>query len=394
MTHPNCLHLRLLPCLGLLLCAATQAQAPMAAVPLTLAQAAALVGGPTLITLHVSGATVPQVFDAVIKQAGLMPVDTTHLGAAPGQTVTLDLDRVPFWKAVPLVAQQTHIGFAENGSRSDQTLLQPSFGGFDPMAGRVSAAGPFFVAAGSAQRSSMDSISYTNTGAGAPQDRQSLFFYLSLLVDPKIHLVPNTTRVTVLEATDENGKSLLETSPSESPVNTEARYVIGTGIKLASSAASRRIQRLRGAMHVTMVTKAETWEIANFETAAGAAKTIATADGPAQLALVSAQADGRGERATVTYKGPTLGLEFRSSSALLFGSLRVTDSQGNAALGFAGSVRGSGPNTDPAKTYTAEMSFAPRRPGALTPPLKLTWQLPVSVAPVDIPFEFTDLPLP
>lgn len=88
-----------------------------------------------MITLHVSGATIPRVFDAVIKQAGLTSVDTTRLGAAKDQQVTLDLQSVPFWKAVPLIAEQTNIGFSEVGPRSDQALLQPAYGGVNAMEG-------------------------------------------------------------------------------------------------------------------------------------------------------------------------------------------------------------------------------------------------------------------
>lgn len=262
------------------------------------------------------------------------------------------------------------------------------------MAGRVSAAGPFFIVAGSARRSSERHVSYTATGAGVRQSRENLTIFVTLLVDPKIHVVPGTCRMTVLEAADENGKSLLDAAPLDYAVNTDALYVIGTGINLSSSAVSGSVQRLRGILHITMVTKSETWEVPALEAAAGTAKTLTTTDGPEQLTVVSAQPQDRGYRVTLTYQGPTLGLEFRPASSLIFGALHLTDSLGNTVTGFTGSVRGSRADAGTNPTYTAEVTFSSQRPDRLTPPLKLTWQLPVSLAQVDLPFEFTNLPLP
>jgi hypothetical protein len=339
---------------------------------------------PTLITLHLKDAPAQTVVAEIAQQAH------TEVGAWPeyvwrnvNQKVTINADKQPFWTVMKDVCRQTHLVPEPMGgsSRNRITLMQRGNAwGNQP----TSSQGCYLVMAQSAQRN--HTVDYANGGNAQTNFNLSLRCY----IDPKVRIIRGSREAKIEEAVDDKGNSLAlpnhNFENSFTPpwngswcwdVSVPLQYRPDMGAKLA---------RLRGSMHFTVITKAQTWDVPEILAAKEVEKTLPTCkytihqvtkNGDSQYTLkitITTAKDQNG--------GPM------SDFSTLQQQIKLVDANGRSYDTSGGG--GGGGNG----TVNYEFSFYNSTGGPLGVPTRLVWEIPIEMKDVSVPIEFNDLPLP
>ncbi|HVF09295.1 MAG TPA: hypothetical protein VNA16_00740, partial [Abditibacteriaceae bacterium] len=342
-----------------------------------------------------------QVKDAGIDLRLARPLGEQQVFDKP--PVTIDIDQQPFW--VALQALSPHFGLYQMG-RADKSMLtlraktgDENAENRDNMAGPSVVSGPCLVIAQRIDRSQTISLRLNRPQPAQKSERMNVEF--TVFVDPKLRVRRNASKLKLEQATDEQGNSLLPPGmmgrfndvgsyfgafQAASPLNLSAQLTPGPGT---------RITKLKGTLRLSVETKKEVWEVPDILQARDIAKTI-TKPGGNERYLVQ-EVKQRGQNYEVHVIVSRAGRDDRDERGEgrinhnIFSSLRLVDAQGRELQPSGSSTRGGN------NELTGNISFT--RPqggnaGDVGEPVKLVWDIPTESKAIEVPFEFTDLPLP
>jgi hypothetical protein len=211
---------------------------------------------------------------------------------------------------------------------------------------------------------------------------------VTVYAEPKLNVMGRDWNPRLTEAIDDRGNSLLV--PRAEGYNsmgqdTNMRWTMNASLAVPQDLGTRLV-RLKGISRVMMQTKSERWESAPSADGTPPAKSIAGR----KYIIESLKPVGNGESYELkfTMVRETAKLEPWQQ----FGRgvrVSVLDAEGKA-LAMQG-PSGGGSDEKMTYTYTFQRENGPRKAG---PAAKVVVEVPTEVKEVEVPFEFTDLPLP
>jgi hypothetical protein len=185
------------------------------------------------------------------------------------------------------------------------------------------------------------------------------------------------------KAVDDAGNSMLENQPTYNSFNVNSDSVWSVVVNLdRPDRRSTRIAQLKGSVQAAIETRSETWNVPNILKVHDLSHDF----GDCTFSINSLTAMRNlyvlrvsGVRLSSAPDGTSLGI----------GQIELFDAEGRA-LASRGMGGGGGPDH---MIYT--MTFDSTNPAQSTgQPARLVWKVPVSTKTVDIPFDFSNLPLP
>ncbi len=341
-----------------------------------------MLGGPTLISLKKQNAKPADVLKSVCEQAGIKVSYELEGAVQDRPPLSVNFDKQPFWAVVRSLSADLKqpIAFEDGFQLSDSpTGLSLGLSMHSPL-GPASAAGPFLVV--------VNSISRTTDLAsnGQPQGNQRVVAELLVLIDPKLKTrgYPEGRKI---ELQSETGTALKSVGPdwnwaidakSISPLVWRLKAIA----ELPDSSV-RRIAKLSGEFDGFLSTLAtEKWQIDQPLSAKEQNKNV----GGATFAFRGFEK--KGGNAHLLHVGSwgvgetsDFGWPPRSDRDLI-SSLRLLNEKGDRLPPNSWQI-------DSGK-LAIDFQILPQQ-GV---PTTLVWELAKQVGEIDIPFEFTDLPLP
>jgi hypothetical protein len=339
--------------------------------------------GPSSITLHFDQASPKDVLEEIKRQAGdvsvgVWPDNLFAIRALPN--ITLHVDRQPFWVALKEFCLKAGLGSQMMGPDRGLMLLQGA--GNDMMDGPSVFSGPFMVVARRATE--MAEVAFARPNSGT----RNMTLEFAVLAEPKLQIVGHVYQARLTEVVDEAGNSLKSQAPVFESFQADGSplWLVQAQLSRTDSPGSKKIARLRGSTRVVLQARSELWEIPNAVQAKGLSKTVGertyTVDAVTPLTASTYQV-----RVTATRRA----VPNRMDNYVGLGTLKLTDAEGRELVRRTPDGGGGGGPDRINYTYLFDANAGNRPTG---PPTKLSWRLPVETKTVEVPFEFTDLPLP
>jgi hypothetical protein len=294
--------------------------------------------------------------------------------------VSIDIEQKPFWPALREVCDK--IGLRPQNMGGDRGLgLVQSGGGNDIMDAPVYLDGPFMViATGATENSSVDFNQQNN------RVNRSLSLQFMVYAEPKLQIVGRSYMAKIVEALDQNGKSLIGQrmygdSFSGDP---SCMWPLSASLIPGKSTADK-IVRFKGSSRVVLQTQSQTWEIPDILNAGPQSKTI----GGRAFTFNEIKQVGGAYQVKLTMALPQRVMGGNWEMMTGANSLRLVDEQGRQLTSQQSGTSGDGTKIE----YTFSFNRNGNE-GQTGEPVKLRWKLPVDAREREIPFEFKDLPLP
>ena len=340
--------------------------------------------GPTQITLHVKDADLRKVFEDISKQAKVRIGFENQPWPQGLPTVSINVDRQPFWLVMKEICDKTGIGpypyYSQN--RDTISLMQgTNFGRYPGVMNKC-----FYITPIGCQRN--HSIDFAN-----PQGASIHFsLQIAIYVDPKLRTL-RSYQMAVDSIVDENGNSLYN-----GPRGTEnASYWNGGSFRRDMSVQlsyqpnqGKKIARLKGSTRFVVITKIERWELSDILTARNITKDVPF--GKCIVKQVTKKSDQNYEIQVALENPPAMAAqaEVAGEHSTVQQSIRLEDANGRSWYSQGGSGSSSNARRDFTFTYYRQSSGRDG-PGI---PAKLVWEIPIETKDVSVPIDFRDLPLP
>jgi hypothetical protein len=351
--------------------------------PYSAEEAAKMLGGPTRITLQKQNTRPADVLEAIAAQAGMTVQDDLSVTVQNHGPISVSYDKQSFWSVLRSLASELKVDLGVDGAfppgdsetgwsivKTDQSLNGPA-----------NQSGPVAVVVSEIARS----ISLDESGKAARDQRMTI--ELLLLLDPKLKPRAGHLRGSKIEFQGDNGSALKSLGPEWNWVQQSKKIsplVWGvTATAVLPATGIRRLHQLKGELSgVVSTLGSEKWALENPLNAKEQPYTVGNAkfffrglnkkDAQSYTLLVDSQ--GLGEETDFGWPPRTdddriasLKLFDRSGKRIPPQSWKFTGGQGEV---------------------TFRLSQAHGEPG------KLEWDLPAKVGDMQVPFEFSDLPLP
>jgi len=345
--------------------------------------------GPTPVTLHVRGVPASEALAAIAAQANVTFAPGADVlwpdGAMPPR-VKVDCDGAAFWSVVQQVCAQAGLRVA---SSSPGGPVQLAVGTAAEPMGPWAVAGPFLFKVKRIERTrglTFDGPRDINAANGV---RISLFCW----AEPKVSGAAGglwTVRQFDELVTD-TGQSL---EPKPKIGWAGGNGSIGGGgnegtFSYRADVPGARLARLRVTASFTLPGKTQSWEVENVMRAGRVERQLGGY--PFVLKEVSRVVEGRYAYTVEVGPGDHSPDEFQGlKQALQRKSARLIDAQGQALRMVAGSASMS----QTAYTATQQMTDDLGNGKKTGPPVKFVWDVPVDSTTLNLPVEFTDIPLP
>ena len=378
--------------------------------------------GPTLITMKVFDVHPQIAFNEIAKQAGFeFKSPSTLMNNPQLPPVTLDVRREPMWEVVRRVREQC--GFDLEPGPVGLAIVQIPPG---PDKAPTVTSGAFRVRATRISRSY--AVDLTSGGLAM----NDFAVHLSVQPEPKLKIHTGLGLAKLEAAADETGLSLLppdgapgaaggggaaggaglavQVLPGMPPTAAAAamqnaiafRGNVAVGTRADGAAwpvtarldypaqgAGKRIARLKGSTTCTVIVGTETIEIPDLVNATNVSRDAGTTS----ITVRSCRKVGQQYEVNLNVgaQGGVTGVQQFLARGARNGGIRLVDSAGED-LPQQGMRRMTSSNNG---RMDVTLTFAePRVPQAAAGPIKLVWQVPTELRDFEIPFEFTDLPLP
>jgi hypothetical protein len=329
---------------------------------------------PSLVTLHFKNARPVEVYQSLDEQAHAklttwppnlfeMRVRIRNPGVPGGaKTVTIDLDKVPFWKAMIELEEQTGLAVRDMGN--DMQLADAMTG---PRGKKRNAcvAGPYMVVA--TENFGPDSI-----------------WEIVVFAEPRLNVLVHARQPDITEAVDKAGKPIDQVLANI--VNNRRRGQPpefdesgGNAFSLHLNQPLHNVGRVSGTVRAVIATKDTTLEIEDVAAARNVDKVV---EGRRVLLNVINPEPNDWLLSLVVYNSnpPVPGLEKMR--------IALTDAKGVALQPRGSSAQGGGDM--PRMTWL----LVYQQPANGGPPAKLSLTVPNETRQVEIPFAFGDKPAP
>lgn len=229
--------------------------------PLSPQQAITLLGGQTLITLHLKDATPQEFYTALWSQTSLPPFDAKKFKFWRNPpSISLDVDNEPFWLVMRQVAQKYGISVANFGNSPKEEALAPNQSA-GSLAGKTVSNQPFLFTINTIDHSLQRTMHIDSTEK-QPVVRDRLHLTIRIFSDLKFPLLQEGTTVTVTQATNDKGISLLEQNPTERKAGGFDKFQAYFQLPLVPQPTNGgMITTLKGSMRTVIATKSTSWKI-------------------------------------------------------------------------------------------------------------------------------------
>ncbi|MBM3998027.1 MAG: hypothetical protein FJ297_00545 [Planctomycetes bacterium] len=364
--------------------------------------AAEQLGGVTRITVHAREQSPTTVLREIARQAGVGLDDydvRETLGKSP--PLTIDVEDQPFWQVMRSVTTRLgiHAAFRERPdfwSHESGWMLELRSGADTRVQGPSRVEGPFVIVASRSVRSR-----YLTEPSEPPRGTQAMID-LIILVDPRVRLRgrPSGRDLKVL---DDRGNPLTVVGPEYSwphdvQMLSPLMWRLTAVVDLPEQGATR-IGKIQGVLSDLVATvESERWEVSDLSVVPGADasdKGSARRAGGAQFAIRSLIPEPDGDERQFRLTLASFGL---GETADFGWPARTGDDRAAAIELLDGAGRRYfAQSWEEAERGVWHVRFRPRVDKENEPvgdPAKLIWKLPTKVVEIDVPFEFTDLPLP
>jgi len=380
--------------------AAVIAPDPRDAVPaLSIEEALLKLDRTRLVTLQFKAASAAEVVAELARQSGV-PVafsqDPERRGPIP--TISINVEQQPFWAALRAVIAACKLRFAY-AVQGDSIALVSDPQGTLAAAQWQGAADALGLARFTAISSHRNSSSGTTFSTNDGRATHLLRLICEVALDPRLSGMPNSDRMRVDEALDENGDSLRlgpEVEEAYRSSDTAALKFQRT-ITLQPKAGSRRIAHLKGALRLDAATRTESWEITDFLKEPPLTRTIKVQHGAKSYEQTYTLSDFAitGDEFEFIMRlshQPPDAMTANDTRAMWWwfrSHAHLSDTGGQLFPIVDIRVMESGPDPHMIVRF-------PRRIHAhnLAAPAKLVLDLPTEIQRLEIPFEFKDLALP
>lgn len=343
---------------------------------------------PSLLTLHLKDASVPQAIEQIVKQSGLA-IDASRFTTG-SRSVTLDVEDKPFWAVLLDVCEQAN--GVLTARRGGELALVPREGGSysSSLEGVRQASGAFLLVA-----QQMDHVvDFTRH-----PDRQAEFSILyTLLPEPRLFVIAVSGPSIPEEAVDEKGNSLLPPPLAADVPDTyrpSTRYYpyVQSAIHLRiPPGAGRRIARLKGNVSLLLRTKSRLIEIADPTKAAEKQFQVPGAEGviyPPQI---------RGNYCNVRVRFNRVGLseeQWKQADRLLVATrIHLIDANGLEWSDGGGGASWSNSYRELHPSFSNHIYGEGPTPKTAGAPVKMIVEIPIEAKQINVPYEFKDLPRP
>jgi hypothetical protein len=345
--------------------------------------------GQTRVTLHFKEAHPRDVIAALARQGRtelpIWPEGSWQEAGRKWPTLTIDIDRQPFWAAMRQVCEQAGLNVNTYGV-ADRLALTPH-GGDGRWDGVAYLNGPFMFVARSASEGQSRTVGFGRDRARNAS--HSLSVAVTGFAEPKLRVLGRAWSPDVSEATDDTGRSLLGPKPNlrdglDMNLHGNAN-VWDLTLTLQPAPGAKQLTRLKGSSKLLIQTKSETLELPDPLKARDLVKVVAGR----RFHFKDMKRMGGGYSLNVTiHSPPGDGPEWQRRADPQ--NLRVFDAKGRpfSRSGYSGS--GSRDRYD----YEIRINPGGQRGEEPGEPAKLTWEVTTEAREIDAAFEFKDLPLP
>ena len=331
--------------------------------------------GASLITMHLEKVAPKAVFDELSRQcfAELHPFPENLWESSKWTPVTVDIDHQPFWAAMRQIADATHADLQPFGDGA-----RISRGGGFRMNGPSIIRGPFLIVATQIERS--QTIALGNGG----DVRSEFSLRMMVYAEPKIRVLAHSQAVKIDEARDDQGNDLSTPGP------------IVSGFYNASGGAwtllaplsfpphpGTRIARIRGSSEFVIQTHSEKLEIPDVLKVHDLSRTI----GGMPITIHEMKKNGAGYELRLSIVRDPQDARFTHLQQNLNQRLRVYNAAGDIMDLRGMSSRASSATME----FTINFVSSPRATGE---PSKLVWDIPTASKALNVPFDFSNLPMP
>ncbi len=363
----------------------TEVQARLEAVLRRLADKAAT--GPTLVTIRLKGASAQDAFAEFARQAGsgfrLVPENLWQ--TRPFSPADIDIDDQPYWIALRKLCEIYGLQLQNAGDRDLSLVDRTASGGVFGKAPWL-VHGPFMVIASAVSRSQSSELNFNQNTS------RYCSVQLLVLAEPKLRVLQGSYMASLKEALDENGNSLLAGNAN---LNFGFQRLSGRCWNLQATLKpadplGQRIARLAGSGRYWLQTRSEKNEIVNPSEAIGRPQRV----GSRMLTIKDFKRQGETWQLKIAVSRiEWAGNDLNALQDVNGSIVRLLDVDGRA-LPRVGGVSSS---------FTAdnmmEMLFTFGRTGVagvekLPDPVRLVLEMATEMKEVEVPFEFTNLPMP
>ena len=341
--------------------------------------------GASLITLHMKGAKPAEVFAEIARQASAelraSPVNLWESKSFPA--IDIDMDRVPFWQAIGNICDK--FGLAPQNNMAMEMVIGEKSAGPKLWGEAPSViSGPFLVVCASINRSHSIDLNQ------AKNVRRTCTVQFMIYPEPKMRVLQGTHAVRIEEAVDENGNTLAIPAvlPPDLGFNTNTWPWNMSASLMPQVNTGQKITHFRGSGRFVIQTRCEQAEIGDIQNVRGVSKVVAgkrftfkemRRQGNQYVAMITLYRAGwaPNEWNYMTYAQQTF---------------RMLDAQGVPLMRLGNGSSGGGPEQmDIDIQFQRQNWNGTENAGE---PVKLVWEVPVETKEINVPFEFTDLPLP
>jgi hypothetical protein len=345
-----------------------------------------LLNGPTKISLNYENAD----FSVVLKETGQrfgVPL-ALSTRTAPKGPLTINLTDQPLWTVWETLRA--------NVEYSRTALSEPPRGAL-----------LITPVIESNSLSKMEAGVFQLRATSARLSRKSWSVVLSMFVDPKLDIVPSSTRLRVTEAVDENGRNLLTSDDRTSGMYTQMPLLWVSQVSQAKPEnIGGRLARLRGVISTTVVLNRQLWEVPLADLPAERTVNRAGNEEALTVADIKPVSDDRFELQLARVQKLLINPRFWESAQIrrnelfnlaLFSDVKVLDAQSRAFYLAKTNYDSSYDDAAISRIWTATFSRKPREGTSAAgtepqgAPAKLIWSVPGDVLTVELPFEFNDL---
>ena len=276
--------------------------------------------GPSIITIQGKGMTADKAF-AELSRQGDAPAYTTSppnmLKDKSLKPADLDLKGVSYFEALETLCEKYGVYVQDYGD-SMRLNRGRNHGQTD---GLKAASGPFMLSCNYLNRSL--NVSFRGGAAVKGASSESLSVQMMLLVEPKIRLTQRSTKVTLEECVDDQGRAIKQSQNGGS-------YYGGNGnlpvmIELQAPAAdSLMIKHLKGKVDVAAIVRSETIELTDLAAVKDVSKTV----GGRECVVKGVKVDGQQCVVTLSVAGEPMD-QFNGFGAFFDdGAVKVYDDKG------------------------------------------------------------------
>lgn len=352
-----------------------------------------IIGGPTLISLHFKDAPAMTVFRALAQQATLeiQPMYADLIKDL--RPVSIDIDEQPFWLAVREVCAQSGAELYQGFGKD--IMIVPN-GDLSLSGGPFVQHGPIMVVAASARREKRWQY-FAPAGPSATKGETQREIQLTIIVDPKLRLLSNVPPLRFTTAVDEKGRTIFQ---PESRISASGKeFTLNAHMKFASTVGftdSQRLAKLAGQTKLFLALGTENWQIDDVLHAKNLGHVVQRGGEDSSYVLLGVKPTAQNYEVRLSIARREFAWQDQDQvPAAGDFQLRVHlyDAQNREfrRAFFAQRVEEKGDTVFLTVPFERAAVGGQNQPGI---PHKLVVEIPRMVRAVELPFEFTDLPLP